>query len=321
MRGGCARLGLSLLGLALLSTLSACTTRLLDQPYQVRHSDVFVPPFYSSESSEDGSSYGWNACFWMVGEDVESDRRHFRVLPFYWNFSAPPFREQTLVFPFYFSRTSPLERMEFYSFLYGYKESDELRRDHILAPLFFREVSKTEDYWRSGFLLLYDWTHRAGRDDMAFLSLLGLVTGFSASTGLPAEGETVGALGRESSRAIEVLDVLGLLTLFAYDDVGDRREVRFLTLASSEPVSLFRSWRGRDDDDPFVREWFFPVYMNMADADGGWHYVGPLWGGWEDTAAESETDWWVAGLVARNREPGTTTWRLLGIPVWTDAAD
>lgn len=299
-----------------LAGLPGCTYRLLDQPYQVRESDLFLPPFFTSESSEDGSSYGWNALFWLIGEDVESDRRHVRALPFYWSYSAPPFRDQLLVFPFYFSRTTAIEQTRFFSILYGYNDSEELRSDYVLPPLFYKQSSKTRDAWRSGFLFLYDWNHLEDRDDVVFLSLLGLVTGFSARTGLPPEGESTPALGREHSRAIEVLDVLGLVTLFGYDDVGDRREVRFLTLASSEPVSLFRSWRGRADDDPFVREWLFPLYMNVGDEEGGWHYVGPLWGGWEDTAAGTETDWWLAGLLARNRDGDDSTWRFLGIPVW-----
>jgi hypothetical protein len=148
------------------------------------------------------------------------------------------------------------------------------------------------------------------------LSLLGLATVAEWQAGLPAEGVEVPALGRDSSGRVKAVDVLGIVTLFGYDDVGDRREVRLGTLFSNEPMSLFRSWRSRAPDDPFVREWLFPLYMNCYDTTGsGFDFVGPLWGAWTDADEQSQTDWWALGLLARTRDPAETVWRVLGIPV------
>ncbi|MFT7462407.1 MAG: hypothetical protein ACI9EF_000747, partial [Pseudohongiellaceae bacterium] len=111
------------------------------------------------------------------------------------------------------------------------------------------------------------------------------------------------------------LDLLGIVQLFGYDDVGDRREVRAFTLFSDEVLSLFRSWRGRSDEDPFVREWLFPVYFNVADAESSWFAAGPLWGHFEDRVEETETHWWLLGLLSRSAAPEGNTWRLLGLPI------
>jgi hypothetical protein len=300
--------------LPLLLAAVGCRSPLLDAPDKVRHTDTFLPPIYSSSSSEDGTSSQWSAAFWLVGKDVEADRRHMRVLPFYWHDSAPPYRDRTLYFPFYYTSDSAGETRRFYSFLFGQIDSPELHSDYVLLPLFYREYSKVSDSSRSGLMLIYDWRHEAGRTDFTFLPFLGLAPMLRMSTGLPADGETVPANGRESSRRIELVNILGLVSLFGYDDIGDRREVRFLTLFSSEVISLFRSWRSRGDD-PFVREWLFPLYMNLQDEDDGWYYVGPLWGGISDRVNQRETSWWGAGLVSHTEAPEGDTWRIAGIPI------
>jgi hypothetical protein len=61
-----------------------------------------------------------------------------------------------------------------------------------------------------------------------------------------------------------------------------------------------------------VREWVFPVYMNVQDPGSGWEYIGPLWGEWHDDA--ERTDWWLLGLVAHTTAPEGDTWRVLGPP-------
>lgn len=305
-----------LMPILLLPLLAAlgCTAPLQDAPDKVRHSDVFLPPLYTSSSSEDGSSYDWSAGMWLVGADVEGTRKHKRVLPFYWHDEDPPYSENTLWFPFYYSKQAAAEVRTFYSFLYGSIDSPELHSDYVLMPLFYREYSKVSDSSRSGVLLVYDWRFEEGRTDLVLFPALGLAPIFRMTSGMPADGETVPALGRSSSRRFEIVNVLGLISLFGYDDVGDRREIRFLTLFSSEVISLFRSWRSRGDD-PFVREWLFPVYMNLQDEDDGWYYVGPLWGGISDRANQRETNWWMAGLVSRTEAPEGNTWRIVGIPV------
>ena len=297
-----------------LAVLVGCAEPLLDEPGKVRAREVLLPPLYTSSRSADGTSYDWNALFWLVGRDVEATRSHARALPFYWHDDDPPYRERTLWFPFWYERHTANEEARFWSILYGYEDSPEVHSDYVLLPLFYSTRSKVSDYHRSGLLFLYDWKHDSTRNDVTFLSLLGLVTLFHGEFGLPPEGETVPALGRESSRRFELGNILGLITLFGYDDVGDRRELRAFTLFSSEVLSPLRSWRGRGDD-PFVREWVFPLYMNVGDRDGGWYYVGPLWGGFRDTASGHDTQWWLAGLLARTQAPEGDTWRVLGIPV------
>lgn len=287
-----------------------------DAPDKVRHDMVILPPIYSSDASLDGTSWSWDAALWLVGRDVEGDRSHTRALPFYWHDSDPPFGERTLWFPFYYTKDSPAERTRWYSILWGRHEEGEVVTDFVLPPLYYDQRSETVDYRRTGFFLLWDWRAEGERRDVTLVSLLGLATLAQWSSGLPAEGVMVGAEGRTSSRRIKAGDVLGIVTLFGYDDVGDRREVRFGTLFSNEPMSLFRSWRSRDPANPFVSEWLFPVYMNRYDEGGdGFHYIGPLWGGYATPDEDSETDWWALGLVSRNRTPDETTWRVLGIPV------
>lgn len=292
---------------------AGCRAPLLDAPDKVRQSDIFLPPIYTSSSSEDGTSYEWSAAFWLAGEDVEADRRHMRVLPFYWHNSSA-YRESTLWFPFYYSVDSEHETRRFYSLLFGSIDSPELHSDYVLLPLFYREYSKVNESYRSGVMLVYDWRHEQDRTSVKLLPFLGLAPMFRLTYGLPADGETVPALGRSSSRRLELINILGLVSLFGYDDVGDRREIRFLTLFSSEVISLFRSWRSRGDD-PFVREWLFPVYMNLQDEDDGWYYVGPLWGQITDRVNQTETNWWLAGLLSRTSAPEGDTWRVAGIPI------
>lgn len=297
-----------------LALLAGCSTPLLDQPAQTRQTSVPLAPLVHVSSSPDGSSHQWSALFWLFGQDVEGQREHARALPFWWRDHEPPYRERTLVLPFWYSEDTPAARTRFWSLLYGYTESDELRTDYVLPPLFVLERGPGADYRRAALLLAFDWRAEGEAHDLVLLNLLGLATGLRAQTGRPAEGETVGALGRTSSRRIELLNVLGIVSLFGYDDVGDRREWRLGTLFSNEVMSLARSWRSRGDD-PFVREWIFPVYMNVADASGGFHWLGPLWGGFSDTASGRATDWWLAGLLARTRAPEGETWRVLGLPV------
>ncbi len=291
---------------------AGCTGPLLDSPEKQRRHTLFLPPLFTASASEDGSSRDWNALLWLVGQDVESSRRHSRALPFWWHDSEPPYLETTLVFPLWFERSTPDTTTRFFSLLYGYVDGPELRTDYILPPVFYVERAHDGSYRRSGLLLLWDERRHGPLYDFTFITLLGLVTGVRVQTGLPPDGENVPALGRSSSRRIEVVDILGIVSLFGWDDVGDRRDIRLLTLLSSEKLSLFRSWRGRGDD-PFVREWLFPVYMNVQDPDAGWAYAGPLWGEWHD--GETRTDWWLLGLLARNQAPEGDTWRVLGIPV------
>ncbi len=189
-----------------------------------------------------------------------------------------------------------------------------MRTDYVLLPLFYRTASKTTDDGRSGLFCIYDWKRTGATRDVTFVTLLGLATLFHGQFGLPPDGETVPALGRSSSRRFEILNLLGIVSLFGYDDVGDRREIRAFTLFSNEVLSPLRSWRGRGDD-PFVREWIFPLYMNVGDAAGGWYYVGPLWGGFRDAEPAREPTWWAAGLLSRTTAPEGDTWRVLGLPV------
>src|SRR5262245_19433452 len=97
--------------LAVLALLLAagCAGPVLDEPAKVRHSQVTLPPLFSSSASEDGTSYDWDALFWLWGRDVEAGRSHTRVLPFYWSDHDPPFRERTLWFPFWYQRDTPTE--------------------------------------------------------------------------------------------------------------------------------------------------------------------------------------------------------------------
>jgi len=307
------RFALTLL-LPLLLFGAGCRTLRHDAPDKLRHSDTFLPPIYSSASSNDGTSHEWSAAFWLVGSDVEGERKHKRALPFYWHDEDPPYSESTLWFPFYYTSESAAESRRFYSFLYGSIDSPEVHSDYVLMPFFYREYSKVADSSRSGVLLVYDWRYEEGRTDLVLFPALGLAPIFRMTSGMPPDGETVPANGRSSSRRFEIVNVLGLISLFGYDDIGDRREVRFLTLFSSEVISLFRSWRSRGDD-PFVREWLFPLYMNLQDEDDGWYYVGPLWGGMSDRVNQTETNWWAAGLVSRTEAPEGNTWRIAGIPI------
>jgi hypothetical protein len=311
-----ARCALGALGLlAGAAGLGACSGPLLDSPSQVRHHDLFLPPLVTVSSSEDGSSYQWSALLWLVGHEVEGTRTHTRVLPFWWQDDEPPYEENTLLFPLYYSRQSEVEDTRFFTPIYGWVERGELRADYVLGPILWREYSRTADYWRTSILFLYDWKHEGEQNDISVLSFFGLVSAFSMQNGRPPEGETVPALGREHSRRFEIANIFGLVTAFGYDDIGDRREIRALTLLSSELLSPVRSWRGRGDD-PFVREWVLPVYMNAHNDDGsGWFALGPLWGEIDDTSAGTATDWWLAGLLSRTEAKEGNTWRVAGIAV------
>jgi hypothetical protein len=293
--------------------LPACTGPLLDSPEKVRHYDLCLPPLVTISSSEDGTSYDWNALIWLVGADVESTRTHSRALPFWWHDAEPPYSENTLLFPLYYSRQSEVEDTRFFTPIYGYVERGDLRSDYILGPILWREYSRSADYFRSSILFVYDWKHDGEQDDLSILSIFGLVKLFTLESGRPPEGQTVPALGREHSRRLEFINIFGLVSGFGYDDIGDRREFRVLTLLSSEMLSPIRSWRGRGDD-PFVREWVLPLYMNAHNSDGnGWLAVGPLWGQIDDTTAGTATDWWLAGLVSRTEAKAGATWKAGGV--------
>jgi hypothetical protein len=298
----------------LAALLPSCSNALLDEPAKVRRTKLFLPPLFTWNESEDGTSHDWSALIWLVGHERESERTHSRFLPFWWQDSEPPYSSNTLLFPFYYERESPVETTRFFSLLYGYQDLGDLQRQYVIPPLFYREASVTQDYHRSGFLILYDWKHQDGQDEIVLLSLFGLVTALHLERGLPPDGETVPALGRSSSRRLELGNVLGIVTLLGYDDVGDRREFRALTLFSNEIFSPLRSWRGRGED-PFVREWLGPFYINAQNEDAGWYAVGPLWGAWHDDVAETSTTWFLGGLLARNTAPEGNTWRVLGLPV------
>lgn len=297
---------------ALFLLLAGCTGPLLDRPSAARRTEVFLPPLVSVDRSPDGSSWSWSALFWLAGAEAEASRRHARALPLWWHDSEPPYVEQTLLFPLWYQRSSPDSQAWFASLLYGRIEGPELRSDYVLPPVFWMERARDGSYRRSSLLLAWDETRRGAQSDVSVVTLLGLATLLHWQGGLPPQGEAVGAEGRAASRRVELADVLGLVTLGAWDDVGDRRDLRLLTLASNERWSLFRSWRGRGAD-PFVREWLFPLYARVDDGPQGWSYVGPLWGGWHDDSGR--TDWWALGLLSRRSGPDGTTWRVLGLPV------
>lgn len=316
-RSSCARA----LVLLAASALGGCAT-LSDQPDAVRHDKVpwapLFSPFYARSVSEDGSSWRWSSLLWLVGQDVEAQRRTSWALPFYWREVDPPYVETTMVFPLWFERLGHESTFRFITPLYGYSSTPESRTDYAVLNVFDWERSRTGDAWRSGLFLVYDAEHRGPRTDLTLVPIIGMSVPLGHLArfqwGYPAQGVTVGALGRTSSRRIELANLLGFFTLFGYDDVGDRREVRVGTLFSNEVLSIFRSWRGRGED-PFVREWLFPLYMNVQDADGGWSYVGPLWGDRSDHVAGTHTDWWLLGLLSRSTSAEGVTWSVAGFTV------
>ncbi len=306
------------LPLMLLLGLAACIAPRLDQPGKLRLPQVPLDPWlswiYDYDRSEDGSSLEWSALLWSIGHSRENETTSTRVFPFWWSTKDPPYGTSTLLFPLYYDRTTPAQQTRFYSLLYGYQDSEHARTDWILPPIFNWRRSKSADVWGSSTLLIYDWQHKLGRTDVSILPLLGLAHLFQGEFGLPPEGEFVGALGRSASRRFELLNILGIVSLFGYDDVGDRRELRLATLFSNEMLSPIRSWRGRGDD-PFVREWLFPLYMNVQDEEDGWMYVGPLWGTRENRVEDVEIQWWLLGLVSRRESPAGVSWSLAGLTV------
>jgi hypothetical protein len=154
------------------------------------------------------------------------------------------------------------------------------------------------------------WGGAAQADAGPLLGLASLL--LTVETGYPPEGENVPALGA-SSRRIFGPEALGLISL----SLTSRRSATAATCACSpcspaRSLAVPQSWRGRGDD-PFVREWLFPLYMNVQDPGEGWLYVGPFWGQRHD--ADGLTDWWLLGLLSRREESAGNTWRILGIPI------
>lgn len=307
-----------LCALACALALSACTSPRLDAPGSVRKPrvplDPWLAPVFAYDSSDSGDSYKWSALLWMIGRDVENETTKTHVFPLWWHTNDPPYYERTFLFPIFYSRVSDAETTRFFWPLYGYTSSAEERSDWVIPPLFNWKRSRSEDVYSSSLLLIYDWQHQHDRTSFTLLPILGFAHLLKTEWGLPAEGERVGALGRSSSRRFELLNLLGIISLLGYDDVGDRREFRAFTLFSNEAWSPLRSWRGRGDD-PFVREWVFPLYMNMQDDDDGWFYVGPLWGRNSDRLNGIETNWFLLGLFSRRTSPDGTFWSILGFDV------
>lgn len=298
--------------------LAGCTSPLLDAPESLRRDKVplapLFSPFFARAESDDGRSASWSALFWLLGADREADRSTARALPFWWH-GADRDSRTTVVFPLYFGHEALDDELRFFTPLWGYRSSLQARHDWFLFNLFDVERSRLDDAHRSGLFLVYDWRRHAGpRRDFTLVPIFGLAHLAQFNWGHPPEGATVPALDRQASRRVELLNLFGFLHLFGYDDVGDRREWRLLSLFGSELLSPLRSWRGRGDD-PNVSEWLVPLYMNRQDASGGWLFVGPLWGWRADVAEDRETDWWLLGLFSRTRQAGATTWKVLGLPV------
>jgi hypothetical protein len=304
------------LALLCLAATLGCTTPLNDAPDKLRKSSWNAGPLYSASESEDGSSWSWSTMFWLIGADAEGQRNTQRALPFWWHAEDTPYAETTMVFPLYFSRVTAVETTRWFTPLYGYTESDDQRSDRILLDVWDWTRAQAGPRSRSGLFLVYDHEqYDEMRHNFTLLPLLGLAHLAHWEWGFPAAGVRAAELGRSASRRFDLIDVLGMVQVFGYDDVGDRREIRALTLFSNEVMSIFRSWRGRRDDDPFVREWLFPLYMNVQDVDSGWKYIGPLWGRIDDHTTNTSTDWWLLGLLSRTSSAAGNTWRVLGLPV------
>lgn len=300
----------------LLGALSpACTTVRRDDPQGTRQAGVVVPPLWWSSVSPDGSSYNWWTLFGLVGADGEGQRSTSRALPIWWSARDGDEVSATLVFPLWYERTSPDERSRWYGPLYRTRTTPEWTSRHLLVDVIDWGSDVSGERGRSGGFLLWDHTdHGAGRHDLTLVPVLGLAKLGSFQWGFPPEGVTVGALERQASRRLTVLDVLSIVHLFGYDDVGDTREVRLLTLFGNEVLSLARSWESRGDG-AFRREWLFPLWFDVADEGWRWRALGPLWGSIDDAEAGTATDWWLAGLVSRTEAEAGDTWRLLGLPI------
>jgi len=293
-----------------------CTTPLRDAPDSERKTQWNLGPLYASSESDDGSSWSWSTLFWLIGADAEGERNSQRALPVWWYGEDPPYAKTTMVFPLYFSRTTSAEITRWFTPLYGYTESKQQRSDRALLDVWDWTRAQEGPRSRSGLFLVYDHErYDERRHDFTLVPLLGLAHLAHFEWGFPAAGERAPALGRSASRRFELLNAFGIVAAFGYDDVGDRREIRALTLFSNEVLSIFRSWRGRGGNDPFVREWLFPLYMNVQDVDGGWWYAGPLWGRIDDHVGDTSTDWWLLGLLSRNTSAEGDTWSLLGLPI------
>lgn len=305
----------ALLAGLLLASLAACTSPRRDEPSLQRESVVTLPPLVVASSSPSGTSRGWWALLGLLGHDVEADRVHTRVLPFWWHTDDPPYAETKLVPLVYYGRESAAESTRVYSLLWGRSESPEQTTHYGLVPLYRRARAHDDSFSRTTLFPLFDNERNGPARDLTIVPLFGLAHLASFETGRPADGPTVPAMGRSSSARGDLLSVLGLVSLVGYDDVGDTRELRALTFFSSETLSVFRSWRSRDPDVPFAREWLFPLYMDVQDADGGFSYVGPLMGSFVDRVEDERTDWWLLGLVSRKTTSEDSRWRVLGVPL------
>lgn len=302
--------------LLLVLVAPACTTVRRQDPAGTRAVDLALPPLWWSSSSPDGRSASWWTLFGLVGGDREDDRGSTRALPLWWSaHDGGAGVETTLLVPFWYERTSPDESIRWYGPLYRRTSTPEWTSHHLLVDVVDWGGDPEGQRGRSGTMLLWDHAdHGGGRHDLTLVPVLGLAKLAAFQWGFPAEGVTVGALDRQASRRMTLVDVLNIVHLFGYDDVGDTREVRLLTLFGNEVLSLARSWEARDDG-PFRREWLFPLWFDVADEGWRWRALGPLWGAIEDEAAGTATDWWLLGLVSRTEAAAGDTWRLCGLPI------
>jgi hypothetical protein len=145
----------------------------------------------------------------VAGQDVESDRRHSRLLPIWWHDSEPPYLETTLLFPLWFERKTPDTTTRFFSLLYGYVDGPELRTDYVLPPIFWLERSHDGSYRQSGVFLLWNDKRQGEQYEFTFIRRAGHG---------PARGDGPAAGGGERarprahvSRRIELLNILGII--------------------------------------------------------------------------------------------------------------
>ena len=271
-----------------------------------RRLETNLPPLYVSAADENETSEGYYAAFNLVRGNRDASGAYAHVIPFYFHSEDRDGDRFTLVPPLHYARDGAFHKDRFY-LLSGLKQRGHRRDWYPLFPLLrYTDYEGAADRWEFGLFPVIEFIRDGDRRHLNLLDVMGLVNlmdlslnvpaaridktaGEKASTeegamdyGLTEDGPGKDREGKppnsiERGDALTLANILGVVELCRFSDLGGYDDVQLLTLLSSEKLSLFRyHWRKSGPERGATV--LFPLYWHLADETCETYHFWPLYG-------------------------------------------
>jgi len=267
-----------------------------------REEKTWIPPIYSSASDDEGTSVGISALLNMIKHDRTPEKTYTHVFPFYFHESSEEYGGFTLIPPFYYERERAFEEDLFF-LLWGAQKRGNRHDLHLLWPFIrYSYYEQQEQRWNIGaFPLFQAWRDGTRKQvkllDIGLLHLLNLEWGVPGRTAETPRGS-----------ALSFVNLLNMVRLVGYSDLGGYKDFHLLTLFSAEKLSLYqRHWNKEVEGDG--RTVLFPLYWHWKNEESEGLHLWPLYG-WDKDVDGPRSSHFLYPLFTYSEDDKRNAWSL-----------